>query len=46
MYKNLKLVSILILVFSIILGNTCDTAEDYGLINSGAIIAGELLKCN
>ena len=41
MYKNLKLVSILFLVFSIILGNTCDTAEDYGLINSGDIISGE-----
>lgn len=40
MHKNLRLVSILLIVFSMIIGNTCESAEDYGLVNSGAILSG------
>ena len=40
MIKNIKILIFTIYLFSFMYANTCNTAEDYGLINSGTILSG------
>ena len=40
MIKNIKILVFTIYLFSFVHANTCNTAENYGLINSGTILSG------
>ena len=40
MIKNFKILVFTIYLFSFMYANTCNTAEDYGIINSGTILSG------
>ena len=40
MIKNIKILVFTIYLFSFMYANTCNTAENYGLINSGTILSG------
>ena len=44
MSKNIIFIALFSIIFSLVTGNTCDTADDYGIINSDTLLTGDFLS--
>ena len=44
MSNNIIFIALFSIIFSLVAGNTCDTADDYGIINSDTLLTGDFLS--